>query len=54
MEREYTFLEKLLAAFAGVNVEWYCASKIDRLVMTFNSLSEEEKKEFLKKVAENT
>jgi len=49
-KRKYTFWQKLIAAICNVNVEWFYVTRVERLVMTFNSLSEDEKREFIDKI----
>lgn len=50
---KYTFLQKLRAAFAGVNAEWLYSTEVEKMIMRFKSLSEEEQKEFLNKINNN-
>lgn len=49
-EKKYTFRQKLIASLCNRNVEYYYATKIDKMVMKYNSLSENDKKDFLKKI----
>ena len=51
--KNYTFLQKLRASIIGVNVEWLYATEVEKMTMRFNSLSEKEQKEFLKKINNN-
>jgi hypothetical protein len=51
--RKYTFLQKLRASMMNVNVEWLYATEVERMIMRFKSLSEEEQKEFLNKINNN-
>ena len=53
MEKKYTFIQELVAAFAGTNVKWYYANKVERMKIMFDALSEDDKREFLKKLAED-
>lgn len=53
MEKKYTFLQKLRASFMGVNAEWLYSTEVEKMIIRYNSLSEEGKKDFLKKIAEN-
>ena len=39
---KYTFLQKLRAAMMNVNVEWLYSTEVERMIMRFKSLSEEE------------
>jgi len=45
-KKKYSYLQQLIASFAGRNVEWYYATEVERMTMWFNSLSETDKKIF--------
>ena len=53
MKNKYTIKQKLIASFCNENVEWHYATEVERLIMRFQLLSDEDRREFLKKIASN-
>lgn len=49
-KKTYTFWQKLVAAFAQESVEWHYATYVEKLIMRYKALSEEDKKIFLNEI----
>ena len=50
MEKKYTFWQNFHASILNTNAKWLYSTKVEKLLMSFEDLSEEEKKDFLNKM----
>lgn len=48
--KKYTFIQKILAAFQNRSVEWCYASDVEKMIMSYKSLNEEDKETFGKEI----
>jgi hypothetical protein len=47
MKKKYELWQKIWAAYNNMSPEWYYATNLEKAIMTFNNLSDEEKRDFI-------